>query len=173
MKTTTILLLVIFLATSASFAQSGFETVNDPVTNQKMLIGSIHKKDIASDPDFNWYGESQKIYPTPDADAVKALRENKDKIYLVIFVGTWCEDTHFVLPRFFKIQEAADFPESHIAMFALDRDKKMPNPIAAALDVKDVPTIIVMKDGKEVGRVVEYGKTGYWDKELADVIQGN
>jgi hypothetical protein len=27
-----------------------------------------------------------------------------------------------------------------------------------------------MKKGKELGRVVEYGKTGNWDKELADII---
>jgi hypothetical protein len=27
-----------------------------------------------------------------------------------------------------------------------------------------------MKDGKELGRIVEYGKTGYWDKELAAII---
>jgi hypothetical protein len=33
-----------------------------------------------------------------------------------------------------------------------------------------VPTIIVLKDGKELGRVVEYGNTGKWDRELADII---
>ncbi len=27
-----------------------------------------------------------------------------------------------------------------------------------------------MKDGKEVGRVVEYGKTGKWDKEIAVLL---
>jgi len=30
-----------------------------------------------------------------------------------------------------------------------------------------------MKNGKELGRVVEYGKTGKWDKELADIINSH
>ena len=34
----------------------------------------------------------------------------------------------------------------------------------------NVPTIIVMKDGKEIGRVVEYGKNGMFDKELGEII---
>jgi hypothetical protein len=36
----------------------------------------------------------------------------------------------------------------------------------------NVPTIIVLKDGKEIGRVVEYGKTGMFDKELGEIISG-
>jgi hypothetical protein len=42
--------------------------------------------------------------------------------------------------------------------------------LSEALGVVNVPTIIVMKEGKEVGRVVEYGKTGVWDKELGDIF---
>jgi hypothetical protein len=30
--------------------------------------------------------------------------------------------------------------------------------------------VILMKNGKETGRVVEYGKTGKWDKELAGIL---
>jgi hypothetical protein len=33
-----------------------------------------------------------------------------------------------------------------------------------------VPTIMIMKDGKELGRVVEYGKYGMFDKEMGDII---
>jgi hypothetical protein len=29
----------------------------------------------------------------------------------------------------------------------------------------------VMKNGMEVGRVVEYGKTGKWDLELAELLK--
>jgi hypothetical protein len=42
--------------------------------------------------------------------------------------------------------------------------------LSEALGVVNVPTIIVMKEGKEIGRVVEYGKTGVWDKELGEII---
>ena len=169
MKTITAILMML-VACSTTQGQTTYEILKDSVTNQNMLVGGIHKKDLSTNPNFEWYAESQKIYPTPNADAVKALQAHKDDLYFILFGGTWCEDTHFVLPKFFKIQEAAAFPESRIAMFALDRYKKMPNPVAEALGVYHVPTIIVMKDGKELGRVVEYGKTGYWDKELAEII---
>ena len=33
-----------------------------------------------------------------------------------------------------------------------------------------VPTIIVMKNGREIGRVVEYGKYGSFDKELGEIL---
>jgi hypothetical protein len=38
------------------------------------------------------------------------------------------------------------------------------------MNIINVPTIIVMKKGRELGRVIEYGKTGKWEKELADII---
>ncbi len=155
-----------------TFAQTTYEMQTDTVTQQKMMVGAIHKSDLIKEPEFNsWYKESQSIYTEPNAEAVQALKEHKDDIYLIIFGGTWCEDTHFVLPKFFRIQEAAGFPEDRIALFAVDRYKKMTTPLAEAMGVHNVPTIIVMKDGKELGRVVEYGKTGYWDKELAEVIE--
>lgn len=154
---------------SNTYSQTSYISLKDTVTNEKMYLGSITKSDLTT-PDFSWYAESQKIYPVANAEAVAALRSHKDQINLIIFCGTWCEDSHFVIPKFFKIQEAAGFPESRISMFAVDRNKKLPGNLADAMNVHNVPTIIVMENGKEKGRVVEYGKTGQWDKELADII---
>lgn len=165
-----ILTLTCLCTWSFSFSQSDFQVLTDSVTHTKMFKGAIGKEDIANDPSFTWYAESQKIYPTPNTDAVAALRNNKDSVYLIIFCGTWCEDTHFVLPQFFKIQEAAEFPENHMALYAVDRYMKGLTPLAQAMDVTNVPTIIVMKNGNELGRIVEYGKTGYWDKEFAEIF---
>lgn len=127
-------------------AQNTYQVLTDSAEgNAKMLKGIISKGDLSSDSLFSWYAESQRIYPHPDTAAVAAFRKNKDKIYFIIFGGTWC-------------------------LFATDRYYRTTGNIAQALQVTNVPTIIVMKDGKELGRVVEYGKTGKWDKELADII---
>lgn len=155
----------------ASFAQKTYEILTDSAdNNSKMLRGEITKEDINNDTAFKWYSESLKIYTHPDSSAVAAFRANKDKIYFIIFGGTWCDDTHFIIPKFFKIQEASGFPESRILLFAVDRHKHAISNIAQAMNIKATPTIIVVKDGKEMGRLVEYGKTGYWDKELAKII---
>lgn len=175
MKNLILVLFILFAATLYTTAQTSSQTqyviiADSAQENVKMLKGIIDKNVLENDTSFNWYADSRKIYKNPDADAVAAFKNNRDKIYFIIFGGTWCEDTHFVLPKFFKIQEVADFPEDRIALFAVDRNKTTTGNIAKVLDIINVPTIIVMKDGKELGRVVEYGKTGKWDKELADII---
>jgi hypothetical protein len=55
-------------------------------------------------------------------------------------------------------------------LIGVDRSKKTLSHLAEAMNIVDVPTIIVMKDGKEAGRVVEYGKYGLFDKELGEII---
>ena len=163
--------IILFIA-NFSKAQSQYIVLKDSTENgAKMLKGIISKTDITTDTAFMpWYVESQRIYPRPDTAAVAAFKNNIDKISFIIFGGTWCDDTHFVLPKFYKIQEASAFPENRITLFAVDRNKKTIGNIAQAMNIINVPTIIVMKNGKEVGRVVEYGKTGKWDDELAAII---
>jgi thiol-disulfide isomerase/thioredoxin len=162
---------ILILISISAVAQKTYEVIVDTSReNPKMLKGIIKKSDLANDSSFKWYAESQRIYSHPDTAAVAAFRNNKDKIYFLVFGGTWCEDTHFVLPKFYKIQEASGFPEDHIMVFALDRSKSTTGNIARAMNVTHTPTIVVIKDGKELGRLVEYGKTGKWDEELAAII---
>ena len=53
----------------------------------------------------------------------------------------------------------------------VDRDKKTLSHLCEALNVTNVPTIIVMKNGKEVGRVIEFGKYGLFDMELGEILK--
>lgn len=137
---------------------------------QNILNGIISKYALENYPEYNWYAANQSSY-SPPTEIINAMEAAKDKIQFVVFGGTWCEDTQFVLPRFFKLQELSGFPDKGISFFAVNRAKQTLGNIAAAFKIINVPTIIVMKDGKEVGRVVEYGKTGKWDMELAELLK--
>ena len=114
---------------------------------------------------YNGMQKAKEYIPIP-IRPVNAFKNNKDKIYFVIFGGTWCEDTQFVLPKFYKIQEATGFPEDRITIYAVDRNKNTTGNLAYAMNITHTPTIVVMKDGREVGRLVEYGKTGNWEPNL-------
>lgn len=162
-------LLTFFSAT----AQRTYEIRQDPGDqNSRIYVGIIQKEDLESDTSFHWYSESQQMYPHPDKALVNAFVRNRDSIYFIIFTGTWCEDSRYIIPKFFRVQEASKFPEDHITVFAVDRSKRTWGHLARAMDITATPTIIVMKDGKEMGRMVEYGKTGLWDQGLAAIIDG-
>ncbi|MEO8771727.1 MAG: thioredoxin family protein [Ferruginibacter sp.] len=135
-----------------------------------ILNGIISKYILQNDPVFNWYASNQSGY-TPTVELINTLEAAKGKVSFVIFGGTWCDDTQFILPRFFKLQEKSGIPDSSISFFGVNRDKKTLGNFADVFKIKSVPTIIVLKDGKEVGRVVEYGKTGKWDIELGELVK--
>lgn len=160
----------LLIAYCFSFAQAQYEISQDPKHPEvKVLRGIVNKYLIQNDSSFTWYNSSRNAY-RPDTATLNAFERAKDKVQIVIFGGTWCEDTQYILPKFFKLQEQSGFPDNRVTMFGVNREKRSLESIAEAFGITNVPTIIILKNGKELGRVVEYGKTGKWDKELADIL---
>ena len=154
----------------SSNAQNSFTTTVD---NEKVTIlnGILQKSDVATNAAFSsWYTGNQTGYKI-DTSITNVMTSTSDKVQYVVFGGTWCGDTQYILPKFFKLQEQSGLSENNISFYGVDRSKKTLGNIADAFKITNVPTIIVMKDGKEVGRVVEYGKTGKWDTELAQILK--
>lgn len=160
-------------------AATNIATAQTPYTSSKdekhpevtVLNGIISKYALQNTDEFNkWYSSAQNIYDPPK-DIVNAMESVKGKVQFVLFGGTWCDDTQFILPRFFKLQEQSGFPDKDISFFGVNRAKQTLGNVSAAFNITNVPTIIVMKDGKEVGRVVEYGKSGKWEQDLAELLK--
>jgi thiol-disulfide isomerase/thioredoxin len=163
---------VVFIALfiTNGFAQAQYEINKDEKhPEQHILRGIINKYVVQNDTTYKWYNGSAASYK-PDTATLSAFEKAKGKVQFVVFGGTWCEDTQFILPKFFKLQEMSGVDDNAITFFGVNRNKKSLASITEAFNIVNVPTIIIMKDGKEAGRVVEYGKTGKWDKELADIL---
>jgi thiol-disulfide isomerase/thioredoxin len=162
-------LLIALITATTIFAQQAEVTKDGSGT--KIIKGFMSQKDLSTDTDFPWYAENQKGF-TPDANAVNAFSHAKDSVHFLVFGGTWCGDTKNLLPKFFALTDAASFPQDRITMLGVDRSKKTLHHLTEAFNVTRVPTIIVLKNGKEIGRVVEYGRMGMIDKELGEIVSG-
>lgn len=137
----------------------------------KMLLGTQKKDQLLKEPFTEWYTKEHDDYSIDQA-ALAELKKEKIKTYNIILVmGTWCEDSHREVPRLFKILEAVDFPEGKLTMIAVNRKKEAPSGEEGPYNIQKVPTIILTKYGKEIGRIIESPKTGYLERDLVEILK--
>lgn len=148
-------------------AQQQYEVSTDGT--YKILKGLITRDILENDTAFRWFHTNQSGY-TPDAETVSILKARGPQVQFMVFGGTWCEDTRDLLPKFFMLLDAAGYTNDQVTIVAVDHQKKSIDRLPEDMHLTNTPTFIVLKDGKEVGRVVEYGKTGHWDKEIGDIV---
>src|SRR5689334_12858544 len=114
-----ILLFVLAAFISSQLHAQGQYQVLVEKPNEKSLKGIISKEILLSDTSFHWYAENLKGY-APNALAVSALKKQKDSIQLLVFMGTWCDDSHFIIPKFYTLLDAASFPLEKVTLLGVD-----------------------------------------------------
>ena len=165
MKQFLLVALVIF-STQLAFSQT---EISHDASGNKVIKGFLTKQELATDSAFTWFTQNQQGY-SPDQNALQLLKNNRDSINIIAFGGTWCGDTKYILPKFFMLADAAGLSPERVTLLGVDHSKKTIQHLSEVFGITNVPTIIVMKNGKEVGRVVEYGHTGLFDKDLAEIL---
>jgi thiol-disulfide isomerase/thioredoxin len=135
----------------------------------KIITGLMNREELSQDTAFAWFAQNQQGFK-PNASAIQSLKSNKDSIHVIAFGGTWCGDTRYILPKFYSLADSAGLTPSQITLIGVDQSKKTVHNLTEAFGVTRVPTLILMRNGKEVGRVVEYGRTGQWDRELGELL---
>jgi thiol-disulfide isomerase/thioredoxin len=152
-----------------SFSQVQYEVSKDSQNGQKTLKGILTRELLLNDAEFTWMKNDISWYK-PNAECVTNLSAVKDTIQLMVFVGTWCEDSQIVFPQLLKMLDQVGFNMKRLTVIGIDRQKTTLGSLTQALGVTKAPTIMVLKAGKEIGRVEEFGKYGIYDKELAEVL---
>ena len=161
---------LIFVSCSTSNKLSKIDYSIVPDDRAKVLKGIINRSILENDTSFKWFKENMK-WGQADEAAVAAFKQKGKKFKLIIFGGTWCEDTQNILPKIYRVVDQSDYSEKNITLVAVDRKKQTINNLHTIYKIKNVPTFIVLKDGKEIGRVVEYGNSGSTEKDLAEIVQ--
>lgn len=128
--------------------------------HEPKLLGVIKPSDLEKDPYAEWYSKNYKEY-VPNASVVEKLTKQKPNQYKIkILLGTWCGDSKREVPRMTKLLDQLSFSEANLELIALDDSstfyKQGPKHEEAGLEIYRVPTFIVYKNNKEIGRINEY-----------------
>ncbi len=124
------------------------------VQEEFMLNGKITSNDLIKDIRFPWFQDNYKRYH-PNDTAINLIKEFSIDLKVLIFMGTWCEDSKNEVPKFFKIAHALQFYDAQIEMIAVDRNKHCDSMDMSSYKIGLVPTFIFYKEGKEIGRIIE------------------
>ena len=162
----TLFLTLLITVTLPVFSQ-GYESYVQ--FKHKIIKGLADRSVLEKDTTFAWVINNRAGYQ-PDAAIVERFKANKDSVQFFVFFGTWCGDTRKLLPKFLALADAAGIPNESITLVGVDHYKKALGNLTTLFNVTRVPTFIVLKNGKELGRVVEYGTSGQFDKDLAELL---
>lgn len=120
------------------------------------LWGIVTSDHLKAEPYAEWFTKNQEDYTST---LTKTDGENLKEIKVKAFLGTWCGDTKYLLPKFAKAWESMGLSEDQIEYIALhvedEKYKQGPNKETDAYNIHKVPTFVFEKAGKEIGRIVE------------------
>jgi thiol-disulfide isomerase/thioredoxin len=136
----------------------------------KILKGLISRDMLEKDTAFSWFHQNRCAY-TPDAAGAAIIRAKAPQVQFLVFTGTWCEEAQFILPRFFALMDAAAVRTEQVTLVGVDPSKKTVHHLSEDMHITAIPTFIVLKNGKEIGRVSPAGKDSPWDKDLVRILR--
>ncbi|NSL89094.1 thioredoxin family protein [Chitinophaga solisilvae] len=142
MRLKTLLLGGSLLFSAMAWAQNG---------NDKVLKGKIEMKTLMQDESTAWFYKGVNNYQ-PNDRMLNYLKANRSNFNLVVVMGTWDETSRKVVPELYKVMITAGSPDEQVLLFGAD--EKMQTDSPTDYKVKKVPTVIVFREGKEVGRIV-------------------
>jgi len=150
------------LATSCATTPPPAKPEEKPV-----IVGETTRELVEAAPEW----AKAEAESTPDPEACKALAAVPPGAEVTVFLGTWCGDSRREVPRFWKALDMAGAAPFTVSYIGVDRKKKEPSAPVTNNNILYVPTFIVSREGREVGRIVEESPHGI-EKDLLALLTG-
>lgn len=130
---------------------------------ETVLTGNLPANFIEQDWASLWQKNAKEYIP--NAGILESLKQlNLKDIQIEIVLGTWCEDSEKLVPQFIHINDELKIP---VTFIGVDKEKKCPLADCYDWNIQNVPTFIIHRNGKEIGRIIEQVKNSI----EADILQ--
>jgi len=140
------------------------------ITTHQPLIGDTGTQRLfATVPVWRFAMDSSQ----PDPGVIARLKKCQAETTITIALGTWCPDSKKHVPRLLKALELAANNYLHIKLIGIGRKLHEPRDIVKHFKLIHVPTVIVEREGIEIGRIVEHPTTTSMEEDLAAILIGS
>jgi thiol-disulfide isomerase/thioredoxin len=110
---------------------------------------------------------------TPDAQAVAALKAQRQPVRVQVFFGSWCSYCKRYLPRLLRVEEQLEGSPVRIEYYGLPSGPAMAqDPEAKKAGVHGVPIALVFLGSREIGRI-ENEAWSAPEKAIRDLVAKN
>jgi thiol-disulfide isomerase/thioredoxin len=122
---------------------------------ETVLIGYVNRANLNL-PEFQaWFKPEYENIKIPEGWSANYLPLAKN-LEFKLFFGTWCGDTQRELGGMFKLFDLLGISEDRIEMYSISEYKDSPLGYEKEFDILNIPTLIFIKDGNELNRIVEF-----------------
>ena len=122
------------------------------------LVGVITREALLEPPFNEWFSAVYQDYQ-PQKKILRNFKRKLRNYEIQAFFSTWCGDSRREVPRLLKILDKIHFPKERLHLVCLQQTpplyKQSPNHEEWGQRIHHVPTIILRKGGKEMGRIIE------------------
>jgi hypothetical protein len=146
----------------------GSGSTNVVVAPHRSAAGPLEPAALARD--YPVWGALRDTF-SPDAASVAALHAVDTPVDVTIVFATWCGDSRREVPRVLRAIEDASNTNLRVSLVGLGPDFE-PLDFVQDRRVINVPTIIVERDGAELGRIVESPASKSVEEDLAAILSG-
>ncbi|MFP4528920.1 MAG: thioredoxin family protein [Candidatus Kapaibacterium sp.] len=168
LRNTLIYIALIASITACASAPSGNYSTHTGPYGKTMVVGQLSWKDWKKA--ANWDEYSAPEY-SPNPLAAEKIQEYTDglDVHYYIFGASWCPDSEEEMPRLYKLLNFAEIDSDRILLFGLDREKSEPSRTAQMYAITRVPTLVIVRDGVEMGRIIEHPSRS-WETDILSIL---
>jgi len=147
-------LIALILGPVIVLSQELNKKIIDPRLNKEILYGYCDRAGIEKGEFGKVFDEYYQIYE-PDKAVLDQLKLKQEGVEILIILGTWCSDSQEQVPRFFKVLDRIRFDKKSVQLICVNSSKVAGSVDLVNYDIQKVPTFIIYKKGREVGRIIE------------------
>jgi hypothetical protein len=107
-----------------------------------------------------------------NAKAVAEIKASQTPTVVTLVLGTWCPDSKNHVPRFMRALRDAGNDKVQVKLVGVDNQFHKPVDMVQPRRITNVPTVIVERDGHEIGRIVETPALKTMEEDLAAILGG-